>query len=58
MFQRIKFKTYQWLEKQRFTRKEHSMHIRLPDLVKDLVAFPATPGHGVKKGEVPVIDNY
>lgn len=34
------------------------MHIRLPDLVKDLVAFPATPGHGVKKGEVPVIDNY
>lgn len=58
MFLRIQFKTYQWLEKQRFARKEHSVQIRLPEVAKDLVAFPATSRRGVKKREVPVTDNY
>lgn len=34
------------------------MQIRLPEVAKDLVAFPATSRHGVKKREVPVTDNY
>ena len=43
--------------KQQYTRWS-SIQIRLPDLLKGLVAFPATQGHGVKKKEVPILDNY
>lgn len=31
---------------------------RLPDLLKDVVAFLATQVHGIKKRKVPITDNY
>lgn len=32
--------------------------MRLPDLLKDVVAFLATQMHGIKKRKVLITDNY